>query len=220
VSNFGKLDFSTSFKPTSAFPLDARCYFTSLASAKGAAARAEEVGSSNTSYYYGMRLFVDDGTSTKWYTIQRDGTLLPDTNISAAEVVLTNSEIELLNAMLVEDTLISLPEMEATFVVERDAEPDPDLGYHMYCYNTTATVTNIDKVFIKKAELGIARRFETTTSYTWYDADIEFGDTTHTITHTYKTSFPLYNYDMVVKLTYYSLIGGVNELTTEAVFVE
>ena len=76
MANFGKLNFSTSFNPTSAFPLDARCYFNSLALAKAAAATAEEVGSKNTVYYFGMPLLVDDGTTCKWYIIQRDGTLL------------------------------------------------------------------------------------------------------------------------------------------------
>ena len=78
MGDFGKLDFSTSFNPTSAFPIDARCYFTSLDLAKAAAATAEEAGSSNTKYYYGMKLVVDDGTDAKWYTIQRDGTLTED----------------------------------------------------------------------------------------------------------------------------------------------
>lgn len=75
MADFGKLNFSTSFDPTSAFPLDARCYFNSLALAKAAAATAEEVGSTNTQYYYGMRLLVDDGVTDKWYIIQRDRTL-------------------------------------------------------------------------------------------------------------------------------------------------
>ena len=75
MADFGKLNFSTSLKPTSAFPLDARCYFTSLELAKTAAACAEEVGSTNTLYYYGMKLCVDDGETVKWYTIQRDNTL-------------------------------------------------------------------------------------------------------------------------------------------------
>lgn len=78
MAEFGKLNFSTSFNPTSAFPLDARCYFNSLALAKAAAATAEEAGSSNTVYFYGQKLMVDDGTSVKWYTIQRDRTLLED----------------------------------------------------------------------------------------------------------------------------------------------
>ena len=38
--NFGKLNFSTSFNPTSAFPIDARQYFESLTSAQAAAATA------------------------------------------------------------------------------------------------------------------------------------------------------------------------------------
>ena len=78
MANFGKLNFSTSFNPTSAFPLDARCYFTSLASAEAAAAIAEEAGSTNSIYYYGMKLLVDDGVEPLWYTIQRDGTLLEE----------------------------------------------------------------------------------------------------------------------------------------------
>ena len=75
MADFGKLNFSTSFNPTSAFPLDARCYFTSLGKAQEAAASAEEVGSTNTVYYFGQKLLVDDGESVVWYTIQRDGTL-------------------------------------------------------------------------------------------------------------------------------------------------
>ena len=76
MGDFGKMNFSVSMNPTSAFPLDARQYFNSLALAKAAAATAEEVGSTNTVYYYGMQLFVDDGTKVTWYTIQRDRTLL------------------------------------------------------------------------------------------------------------------------------------------------
>lgn len=83
MSNFGKLDFSTSFNPTSAFPLDARCYFASLELAAAAAATAEEVGSTNTKYYYGMKLMVDDGVTPKWYTIQRDGSLKEDMRFQA-----------------------------------------------------------------------------------------------------------------------------------------
>lgn len=78
MSDYGKLNFSVALSPTSAFPLDARCYFNSLALAKAAAATAEEVGSTNTAYYYGMKLLVDDGNTSKWYVIQRDNTLLED----------------------------------------------------------------------------------------------------------------------------------------------
>lgn len=75
MADFGKLNFSVAFNPTSAFPLDARCYFQSLALAKAAAATAEEAGNTNTIYYYGQMLLVDDGTEAKWYIIQRNRTL-------------------------------------------------------------------------------------------------------------------------------------------------
>ena len=78
MGDFGKLNFSVAFNPTSAFPLDARCYFNSLALAKAAAATAEAVGSTNTVYYIGQKLLVDDGTTAKWYTIQPNKTLLED----------------------------------------------------------------------------------------------------------------------------------------------
>ena len=78
MADFGKLNFSVAFNPTSAFPLDARCYFNSLALAKAAAATAENAGSTNTVYYIGQKLLVDDGTTVKWYTIQPDKTLLED----------------------------------------------------------------------------------------------------------------------------------------------
>lgn len=80
MAEFGKLNFSVALNPTSAFPLDARCYFNSLALAKAAAATAESVGSTDTVYYYGMKLMVDllDGTTPKWYIIQADGTLKED----------------------------------------------------------------------------------------------------------------------------------------------
>lgn len=79
-TEFGKLNFSVAFNPTSAFPLDARCYFNSLALAKAAAATAERVGSKNTVYYYGQRLMVDllDGSTPKWYIIQSDRTLIEE----------------------------------------------------------------------------------------------------------------------------------------------
>lgn len=74
---FGKANFSVAFRPTSAFPLDARMVFDSLESAEVAAATAEEIGSKNTVYHYGMQVLVSDDDGDKWYVIQRDGTLLP-----------------------------------------------------------------------------------------------------------------------------------------------
>lgn len=67
--NFGKLNFSTSFNPTSAFPIDARTYFESYDLAEAAAATAEEAGSANTTYYYGQILVVNEGGAVAAYQI-------------------------------------------------------------------------------------------------------------------------------------------------------
>lgn len=75
ATNFGKLNFSTSFNPTSAFPIDARTYFESLVSAQEAAATAEEAGSANTTYYYGQILVVNEGGSVAAYQITPAKTL-------------------------------------------------------------------------------------------------------------------------------------------------
>ena len=73
--NFGKLNFSVSFNPTSAFPLDARSYFESYDAAVAAAATAEEAGSSTTTYYYGQTIAVVETGVATLYTIQPDKTL-------------------------------------------------------------------------------------------------------------------------------------------------
>jgi hypothetical protein len=69
MADFGKLNFSVSFNPTSAFPLDARYYFDSYAAAETAAKKAEEVGSSNTVYYYGETLCVVENDTARLYVI-------------------------------------------------------------------------------------------------------------------------------------------------------
>lgn len=73
--DFGKLNFSVSFNPTSAFPLDARSYFESYDAAVAAAATAEEAGSSTTTYYYGQTIAVVETGVATLYTIQPDKTL-------------------------------------------------------------------------------------------------------------------------------------------------
>lgn len=78
MANFGKLNFSTSFNPTSAFPLDARSYFegeNALEEAKAAAAIAEDVGSTNTVYHYGQKLLVNQNGVYTWYEITTSKTL-------------------------------------------------------------------------------------------------------------------------------------------------
>lgn len=75
--NFGKLNFSTSFNPTSAFPIDARQYFESYASAQAAAKTAVEAGSADSVYYIGMPLVVVEDSVATLYVINGDKTLKP-----------------------------------------------------------------------------------------------------------------------------------------------
>lgn len=75
MANFGKLNFAVSFAPQTAFPLDARYYFETLAAAEAAAASAVEVGSSNGTYFIGENVCVATETSADLYIIQPDKTL-------------------------------------------------------------------------------------------------------------------------------------------------
>lgn len=77
MAEFGKLNFSVAFNPTSAFPLDARYYFNSLVSAQEAASSAVDVGSSEGSYYIGQNLVVVENEEAKLYVIQPDKSLSP-----------------------------------------------------------------------------------------------------------------------------------------------
>ena len=69
------LNFLLSFKPTSAFPLDARSMFGSFKDAAAAALTAENAGSTNTIYYIGQRLTVFENCVVSTYLIQPDKTL-------------------------------------------------------------------------------------------------------------------------------------------------
>lgn len=75
MATFGKINRSASFNPTSAFPLDARYYFESLAEAQEAAQGAVEAGSSEGTYFYGENLVVLEEGKATLYLIQPDKTL-------------------------------------------------------------------------------------------------------------------------------------------------
>ena len=62
---FGKLNFAVGFNRTSAFPLDANSYFESYAAAEAAVRGAAEVGSSDSAYYLGQLIIVNDKVSTE-----------------------------------------------------------------------------------------------------------------------------------------------------------
>ena len=107
--DFGKLNFSVALNPTSAFPTDARTYFTSLEAAQAAAATAEEVGSTNTRYYFGQKVMVDNGETVTWYTIQRPGVLVAEGSGSG-----------------IEDTVSLLVEVEGEhFALDNTSDPEP-----------------------------------------------------------------------------------------------
>lgn len=73
--DFGKLNFSTSFNPTAAFPLDARSYFETLAAAEAAAKTAVIAGSADSVYYFGQTLAVVENNYATLYIIQPDKSL-------------------------------------------------------------------------------------------------------------------------------------------------
>lgn len=77
MANYGKLNFSVAFNPTSAFPIDSRCLFSSYAEAENAAKKAQNVGSTSTVYFYGMIFTVVDKTenTVKHYSVELDNTL-------------------------------------------------------------------------------------------------------------------------------------------------
>lgn len=77
MADFGKLNFSVSFNPTSAFPLDDRYYFDTFEAASVAASSAVEVGSAESTYFIGQNVVVVEGSNATLYIIQPDKTLKP-----------------------------------------------------------------------------------------------------------------------------------------------
>ena len=75
MAEFGKLNFAVAFAPQTAFPLDARYYFDSLATAQTAAASAVEVGSAKGTYFYGETVVVVAEQNATLYLIQPNKTL-------------------------------------------------------------------------------------------------------------------------------------------------
>ena len=90
---FGKLNFSVSFNPTSAFPLDARSYFESYAEAEEAARMAVAAGSAESVYYYGQTLVVVENDKAKFYIIQPNNTLSAVEGSSGETEVPVNSDL-------------------------------------------------------------------------------------------------------------------------------
>lgn len=131
---------------------------------------------------------------------------------------LTQEQLELLNAMLIQDTLICFPVINAAYTIENTGNLD---GYTQE-WTVNAVISDIDKALIQKVEVGAgeSRLAPNGVQYKWFDAKLILGETEHTAV----CSGPGYNgyppHGFVVKLTYYSTIGGTNELIEEAVKAE
>lgn len=83
--NFGKLNFAVGFNRTSAFPLDANSYFESYEEAVAAAASAAVVGSSDSAYYIGQLIIVNESGNFGLYQISADKTLIKFGQASSAD---------------------------------------------------------------------------------------------------------------------------------------
>ena len=68
--DYGKMEFAVSFKPITAFPLDSRSYYESLAEAEDSAAKAVEAGSDKGTIYYGQTLCVYENDTVTLYIVQ------------------------------------------------------------------------------------------------------------------------------------------------------
>lgn len=88
-----KLGWSNSFDRNAAFPLDFAAYFGSYEDAQEAAATAVEVGSTDSKYYYGMQVYVFDGTNARTYIIQGDKTLKEIGDNAPMQFVANESEM-------------------------------------------------------------------------------------------------------------------------------
>ena len=83
--DFGKLNFAVGFNRTSAFPLDANSYFESYTDAVAAAAGAAVVGSSDSAYYIGQLIIVNESGKFGLYQIGADKTLVKFGQASSAD---------------------------------------------------------------------------------------------------------------------------------------
>ena len=94
---YGELDFAVSLSPLTAFPLDKRSYFASLAEAQAAAATAKPVGSTESVYYIGETLCVVEDDHADFYMIQVGPTL---EKISGMEILVDENQFAYVDGKL------------------------------------------------------------------------------------------------------------------------
>lgn len=98
--DFGKLNFAVGFNRTSAFPLDANSYFESYTDAVAAAASAAVVGSSDSAYYIGQLIIVNESGKFGLYQIGADNTLVKFGQANSADDL--KSQLDALKATVEE----------------------------------------------------------------------------------------------------------------------
>ena len=105
-----KLGWSNSFDRNAAYPLEFAAWFGSYEDAQAAAQTAVEVGSTDSKYYYGMQLYVFDGTTARTYLIQGDKSLkeigenTPMMFVDSEDDLYTLEDLEIGQQVLVEGT--------------------------------------------------------------------------------------------------------------------
>ena len=167
--DFGKLNFAVGFNRTSAFPLDANSYFENYADALAAASCAAEVGSSDSAYYIGQILIVNDKSETDnkglgLYQITASKTLVKFGQASSADelgerVSALESQITTINGKLIlatadKDGLMSKEDFAKLTGIAAGAQVNVIEGV---AAKTTADVGFVDlEVVGKKVQLDLS----------------------------------------------------------------
>lgn len=118
--DFGKLNFAVGFNRTSAFPLDANSYFESYTDAVAAAASAAVVGSSDSAYYIGQLIIVNESGKFGLYQIGADNTLVKFGQASSADDL--KSQLDALKATVEELNTSKADWLGGTAPVDKNGE--------------------------------------------------------------------------------------------------
>lgn len=171
ISNL--LDFAVAFNPSTAFPLDARSMFGSYTAAQAAAATAENAGSSNTKYYFGMPLVVFENDVATMYVIQGNKTLK---EVGSAPIP-DNATIELSTggALQLKDWGKQYYKFhENDIIIEGDwtypdTMPTEDVTEGSYCQADTAEAADVLKWYIYQESAWTLHEGDEPHATDWYE---------------------------------------------------
>lgn len=154
MAEFGKLDFAVSLNPTSAFPMDARTYFTSYNEAVAAAATADEVGSTSTKYYYGMKITVVQNGVVSHYTITPNKTLQAEGSGSGLPSVTEEDDGKVLKVVGGKWVASELPVYEGSYSVTPSATGDITLQTSQKMLDADVVVSKIPYAEVSNSSNG------------------------------------------------------------------